>query len=471
MAQQDDQQEREERAQQENLRYVSGAEGKLKFGELSANELRVLATINQKIAAAPSIETLLEYLFEASRDIFPCDRLAIAFLEDGARLVSHCAVASYEPLLLSSGYSEDIDDSSLARVLREGRPRIINDLEAYLEQRPESRSTRILVKEGVRSSMTCPLSLDRQVIGVLFRSSRSPSCYSERDVRKHQAIAERLCQAVEKTYRLHQLREANRAFGELMGFVTRDVKGPLTSMLLDVQRVLHGDLGELADEQRQRLEDMQAKGEDLLEQLKDFHDLALLEGDQLALDVDQHVDVHRQVVEAALELVRPQLDDRGISVELHLPEDDLIVECDPELLRLATINLLNNAAKYSDRGGHVRLGIERCDGVGASSSCDPEAVKDEVGGFKIVVWNEGPGFDEAEQGRLFRRFSRLKARELRRHRSTGLGLYVCWRVVRMHGGRIDARSERGKWAEFTIQIPQPLPLELQSHIPTAVNAQ
>jgi signal transduction histidine kinase len=453
----DDGEARSDDPQRDNMRYVSSAEGKLKFGELSADELRVLATINQKIAAAPSIGALLEYLFEASRDIFACDRLAIAFIEDGGRLVAHTAVASYEPLLLTSGYSEDIDDSSLARVLNEGRPRIINDLEAYLAERPESRSTQILLKEGVRSSMTCPLSLDGHVIGVLFRSSRTANCYSERDVRKHQAIAERLSQAVEKTYRLHQLQEANRAFTELMSFVTRGVKGPLTSMLLDAEKVLDGDLGELGDEQRLRLEDLQHKGEELLEQLKDFHDLALLESDSLPLAVDQHVDVQTQIVESALQLVRPQIDGRGMSVELHLPEEDLIGECDPELLRLATTNLLTNAVKYGVGGGHIRLGIERCDSISASSSCG-ETLEDElVQGFKIVVWNEGPGFDANEQGRLFRRFSRLKAKELRRQRSTGLGLYICWRVVRMHGGRIEASSERGSWAEFSIKIPQPLP--------------
>ena len=429
---------------QGNLAYVDKAASKLVFGELSAGELRVLATINQKIAAAPSLEALLDYLFEAAREIFPCDRLGIAFLEDGERLVSHYVVTSYEPVLLGGGYAEDVNGSSLSAVLRHGTPRIINDLPAYLDSKPHSRSTRLLVEEGVRSSMTCPLHLDGEVVGVLFRSSRKAGAYSERDARKHQAIAERLGQAVEKTYRLHQLQETRRAYDKLLGFVTRDLRVPLTAMLLDAEKLLGDDLGPLSDEQRQRLESLSGKGEQLLEQLKDYSDLALLEGGRVELRIDEHVDLQHDVLETVLAMHRTTLDDRGMSVELHLPEDDVIAECDPDLLRLAVGNLVTNAIKYGERGGHLRVGLER---------------EEQGGAFSIAVWNEGQGFDKAARGRLFRRFSRLP--EAARREGTGLGLYTCWRVVRLHGGRIDARSEAGSWAEFRFTIPQPLPAELR----------
>lgn len=112
MTEQPGSRDEEKASADENLQYVSGKASKLKFGELNANELRVLATINQKIAAAPSLEGLIDYLFESSRSVFPCDRIAIAFLEDDdQRLVAHYAVAAYEPILLGAGYTEEVDGS------------------------------------------------------------------------------------------------------------------------------------------------------------------------------------------------------------------------------------------------------------------------------------------------------------------------------------------------------------------------
>jgi len=75
----------------------------------------------------------------------------------------------------------------------------------------------------------------------------------------------------------------------------------------------------------------------------------------------------------------------------------------------------------------------------------------------LAVWNEGPGFPEAEKSRLFRKFSRLQTPELLKQKGTGVGLYTSWRIVRLHGGRIRADSEEGHWAEFRVELPQPLP--------------
>lgn len=324
-------------------------------------------------------------------------------------------------------------------MLRDGRPRIINDLEQHLANKPDSASTRLLVQEGVRSSMTCPLVLDGRVVGVLFRSSKQKACYTERDARKHQAIAERLSQAVDKAWRIRQLGEANRAYQELLGFVSHELRGPLTSMLLDAQVSIDDEQGTLSDGQRQRLEQLVHKGETLLDMLKDYVDLARLDR-KVELTVDQHVDLHRQVIEPALSIVQPKLEARGISFEVHLPREDVLVECDPELLTVVLTNLLNNAAKFGLDNGHVRVGL-----------------RNDEAGFELSVWNEGQGFDEAERSRLFRRFSRLPIGG-RRSRGTGVGLYTAWRIVRMHGGRIEARAARGEWAEFSLRIPQPLPL-------------
>ena len=86
----------------------------------------------------------------------------------------------------------------------------------------------------------------------------------------------------------------------------------------------------------------------------------------------------------------------------------------------------------------------------------------EPGRLEMSVWNEGPGFSPEDRGKLFRRFSRLHQPEFRGVRGTGVGLYNAWRIVKLHGGRIRARSEPGSWAEFAFELSQPLPLDAGS---------
>lgn len=105
-------------------------------------EVEVLDLVNRKVAAGRSLEEVLDFLFSATRDVCPCDRLGVAFLEeDGQRVVARRAVADYEPLLLSAGWVEDLAATSLEPVLRSEEPRILDDLPSYLEARPASRSS------------------------------------------------------------------------------------------------------------------------------------------------------------------------------------------------------------------------------------------------------------------------------------------------------------------------------------------
>ena len=121
-----------------------------------------------------------------------------------------------------------------------------------------------------------------------------------------------------------------------------------------------------------------------------------------------------------------QLQERGMALERSCPADLQPVQCDPELLRIVLVNLLGNAVKYGRPGGLVRITVER----------QPDQVQ-------AAVWNQGPGFGPEERPRLFRKFSRLQAPELLARKGTGLGLYTSWRIVHLHGGRMDARSEPG----------------------------
>jgi signal transduction histidine kinase len=425
------------------VRYVDPFRDRQALAPISGDERTILRTVNQKIAARPSLRAIIDYLFDHTQGLIPCDRMGLAFVDEHGQLVtSYYNRASYERLLIDKDYAEGLQGSSLGDVLRTGMPRIIDDLEEYLRAHPRSRSTRLLVREGVRSSLTCPLSVEGRVVGFIFRSSCTAHTYQTRHIELQMAIAERLSQAVEKAWRIEQLEEANYAYTQMLGFVSHELKSPVASMVTDAQILSQGYLGELTPEQKTKIESMARKGQYLLSLVREYLDLARVEGGELQLDPRSRVDVMQEVVAEAVDLVRPQADAHGMQLMACVPAPPLpLICCDPTLLRIVLVNLLDNAIKYGNEGGEIRL--------------TTEVVTDAKSGerLKIAVWNSGPGFSQAQQNKLFRRFSRLDDPALKSRRGTGVGLYNSWRIVQLHKGRITAESKHGEWARFSFEIP------------------
>jgi len=411
---------------------------------ISGEERTILRTVNQKIAARPSLRAIVDYLFENTQALIPCDRIGLAFVDErGERVTSYYNRANYEPLYIDKDYSEALRQTSLSEVLRTGQPRIIGNLELYLEARPRSRSTRRLVQEGVRCNLTCPLSVEGRVVGFIFRSSRRTYTYRPRHIELQMAISERLSQAVEKAWRIEQLEEVNHAYTQMLAFVSHELKSPVASMVTDAELMSQGYLGDLTDVQLTKLDGMARKGRYLLGLVNEYLDLARVESGELTLDPTSHVNVNDQVIAEALELVAPHIEAHRVQLVTELPHAPLPeICCDATLLRIVLVNLLDNAVKYGNEDGTIRLKAEVT-----------PARQDSPAKLKISVWNLGPGFSQAEKNKLFRRFSRLDDPALKTRRGTGVGLYNAWRIIQLHKGRISANSKHGEWAEFSFEIP------------------
>ena len=420
----------------DNLKFVEVLESP---GDFSPKERAVLDRINDRVAAGNSLDEILNFLFDETESIMPCDRIGLSFLEeDGKRVAAHWARAKYEPLYLDKGYAADMEGSSLKEVLDSGRPRIIDDLGKYAESHTGSESTSLLLNEGVRSSMTCPLVVGNRPVGFLFRSSREPNSYSEREIRLHLAIAERLSQAVEKTWRIEQLTASNMAYLEMLGFISHELKSPIATIVMEGKLLTEGFLGQLDEQKADIVRKMIGQGERLLDLIRDYLDLARMEGGQLPFSPKAGVNFASDVIGPTLELVQTPMEQKGVKL-IRLDEETRQVECDPNLLKIVLFNLLDNAVKYGLDGGEIRL-----------------SVKHEDEKLLVSVWNAGPGFPESEKQKLFRRFSRLHTPELMKRKGSGVGMYISWKIIQLHGGKIWAESEEGAWARFSFEIPQPI---------------
>ncbi|MBT3279655.1 MAG: GAF domain-containing sensor histidine kinase [Phycisphaerales bacterium] len=421
------------------IRYVPAA-AHVDITEFPPEIRAMLETVNTHIAANDSLKEILDFLFETFGDHSPTNRVALAFVQEcGKRVVAYHAHADYNKLFLKPGFTQDIEDSSLENVIRSGRARIIDDLQVYLAVRPESNSTRLIVQEGIRSSMTCPLTVNGKHVGLLFRSSTQPYAYDDTQVRMWQAVAERISQAVSNAYQIEELSEANRVYTEMLGFVSHELKSPIASLVMDANLMLGGYLGELTEKQEVKIQRMVNKSKYLLNLVREYIDLARLEGGEMTPSLHREVRFEEDILTQAIDMLEPQRLEKNIELTVDC-EADLLVECDPNLMLVVLINLLGNAYKYGDENGTVDVRIKR-----RSSR------------LEVTVHNTGPGFPADQRSKLFRRFSRLDTPELRKRKGTGIGLYSCWRIVTLHHGHIQARSNLGEWAEFSFSIPQPIP--------------
>jgi len=117
--------------------------------------------------------------------------------------------------------------SSLERVLATGEPRILDDLEAYLAAHPRSESTRLIVAEGVRSSLTCPLVANGKPVGFLFFSSRERGTYRRAHVELFMEIAGQLALIVEKSRLYELLLELDQVKNRFLGMAAHDLRNPI----------------------------------------------------------------------------------------------------------------------------------------------------------------------------------------------------------------------------------------------------
>ena len=143
------------------------------------------------------------------------------------------------------------------------------------------------------------------------------------------------------------------------------------------------------------------------------------------------------IVHDAVETSRPLIDEAGHRLDVTLPPRPVIVDGDPTRLGQVLLNLLNNAAKYTARGGRIDL-------------------RAELQGSDVVVSvvDTGFGIPADRLSTIFEMFSQVEDHLSRSRGGLGIGLYLVKQLVEMHGGTIEARSGgRGQGSEFVVRLP------------------
>lgn len=324
--------------------------------------------------------------------------------------------------------------SSLQRIIDTGEPRILNDLEAYLAEHPSSESTRLIVKEGIRSSLTCPLVAMGRPIGFLFFSSEQKDTYRDAHVGVYRQLAGQLSVIVEKGRLYQQLLELNDLKNRFLGVAAHDLRSPI-AVVLGYVRLLEAEaLGPIADAQREVLGRVAASCHAMTELVDDLLDVSAIESGRLELRAAPTAMVPFLVQCHAEQERLARL--KGIELRLALEEPLPDVRIDAARVGQVIANLVGNAVKFSHPGTTVTLGARVVDGA-----------------LELRVEDQGQGIPAEELSRLFLEFGRTSVKPTAGERSTGLGLAIVKRIVDAHGGRAWAESRVGEGSIFRFTLP------------------
>jgi signal transduction histidine kinase len=398
-------------------------------------QIQTLSQVTAQINAGLILDQVLNQVYESFRPLIPYDRIGLALLEEEGQLARTRWVRSDAPnIRIGLDYSGRMAGSSLERVIETSQPRILNDLHAYLQEHPYSKSTRLILEEGMCSSLTCPLVAMGKPIGFMFFSSMQPNTYQDAHVELFLQIAGQLAVIVEKSRLYQQLVELNQLKNKFLGIAAHDLRSPISIVKSFAQLFLTGYLGEVSASQRDILERMDRSCETMLGLINDLLDVTAIEAGQLDLDL-REVDLASYLRECQTTnavLAKSKSIELALDLEPNLPH----MMMDADRINQALNNLITNACKYSFPNTVVTLRAWVMD--------------DDVA---IAVQDQGQGIPKADLPKMFTEFGRTSVRPTGGEKSIGLGLAIVKRMVEAHGGRIWVESQVGVGSTFTFTLP------------------
>ncbi len=229
-----------------------------------------------------------------------------------------------------------------------------------------------------------------------------------------------------------KLENLDRKRSEFVSNASHELKTPLSSMKILIESLLYQDG---VDEKiyKEFLGDINNEIDRLTDVISGLLTLAKTDSETQALKIEKIL--LSELVNKTVNSLQPIAHEKDVTL-LYTVNNDLEVNCDAVKVMQAVMNLIDNAIKYSERGGHVWVSLQKS---GANAA--------------IEIKDDGCGIPESDLPHLFDRFYRVDKARARETGGSGLGLYIARTIALLHGGSIEVQSEEGLGSVFTLYLP------------------
>lgn len=231
-----------------------------------------------------------------------------------------------------------------------------------------------------------------------------------------------------------QLRSLDQMKDDFLSIVSHELKAPLTSIKASVSLIAGSEAGKLSPTGAELLNVCHRSTERLHRLVEDLLDVTRIESGHLSLKFCTFS--AREMILECLRAAQALADEKGLALECRA-SDELEITADRDRLIQVIVNLVNNAIKFTERGGVV---VEATD--------EPDRVV-----FRVS--DTGIGIPEDALRRVFDKFTQVETSLRRNAGGTGLGLAIVRGIVREHGGDVQVSSRVGEGSCFSFFVPQP----------------
>lgn len=442
---------------------------------IQVNQLRALNQAAGTIASTLDLEKLLSTMLALLIDTLGFTRARL-ILYDPERCVIYGSRMAGVPEAIEKEWRDitlpvQNDSSFMADVLIRGTPQLIQDV-ASVAPRMTPYNLDPIRQAGIRSFVCAPLKSQQRILGYLSADKGTRPCdRGDLDLlitlASHFAVAIDNAQAYhrleefshtleqrvrERTDELQtayervreqtdQLREANLRLQELdrlksafVSVVSHELRTPMTSIKGYVENLLDGLAGSLTDKQAYYLTRVKHNTERLTRMINDLLDLSKIEAGVIELNPEP-LSI-RELVTDVVESFHTMAQERSVTLQEQHPPELPVVYADRDKVHRILTNLIQNALKFTQRGGNVWIQTQL-----VSGTC-----------LQINVADTGCGIAPEELGKIFHRFSRVTSGPPDA-RGAQLGLAITRGLVELHGGTIWVESTLGRGSCFSFTLP------------------
>jgi signal transduction histidine kinase/ActR/RegA family two-component response regulator len=313
-------------------------------------------------------------------------------------------------------------------------------------QQSDDPKVQLVKKYGIRCYACHPLMAEGRLLGTLSFASRRRDEFGKEELEFLRTICHYVAVAYERVNLIRQLRDIDRRKDEFLATLAHELRNPLAPIQNALEILRLTDNG--ASAQVRQMMDRQLG--QMVHLIDDLLDVSRITRGKLALR-REYVTL-TSIVDSALDTVRPLIDTLGHRLTVDLPPQPVYLDADSMRLAQVFANLLNNAAKYTERGGQITLT--------ASLSGNT---------LRVAVHDTGIGIAPEVLPAIFEMFTQGDRSLEKSQGGLGIGLTLVRRLVEMHGGSVEARSDGLSFgSEFIVRLPIAKPPQANDPAPADI---